>query len=366
MHSDSFGSRPGFRYIPDPLGRLNKGHFVRQRDLHDPFGRLMAEPKPEPEISNFRNPLRIRDSVGMEGLNSRRDVAKVENLLGQAGALDLAKTDGVTGFFGARADEAVRKFQKDRGLKVDGLINPNGPTFRTLIAGGGQRGNSAGLPGRTPGIAPKQENPLSPFSEQPTPDPRRETVKPLDLATTDGVTGFFGARVDEAVRKFQKDRGLKVDGLINPNGPTFRTLIAGGGQRGNSAGLPGRTPGIAPKQENPLPSFSEQPTPDPRRETVKRLAGRLLEIKRPASTPGPNSWPGSLPRRGPTAVMGKKVVRDRNSLRPRTRSPATRRPINRNPPKQATGPKDGKDRAKLPHPPVSDRGIDPSIWPGAG
>lgn len=39
MHSDPPGNRPGFRYIPDPLGR-----FVRERDLPDPFGRLMAEP----------------------------------------------------------------------------------------------------------------------------------------------------------------------------------------------------------------------------------------------------------------------------------------------------------------------------------
>ncbi|NQU61014.1 MAG: peptidoglycan-binding protein [Rhodospirillales bacterium] len=100
----------------------------------DPFGRLLAEPKPEPEIMDFQNSFRIRDSVGMEGSNARRDVAKVESLLDRAGALDLAKTDGVTGFFGARTDEAVKKFQKDRGLKVDGLINPNGPTLRTLAA----------------------------------------------------------------------------------------------------------------------------------------------------------------------------------------------------------------------------------------
>ena len=53
---------------------------------------------------NFKNPFRIQDSVGLEGLNARRDVAKVESLLGRAGALDLSETDGVTGFFGARAD----------------------------------------------------------------------------------------------------------------------------------------------------------------------------------------------------------------------------------------------------------------------
>ena len=42
----------------------------------DPFGRVLAAPKSEPEIMNFKNPFRIRDSVGMEGRNNRRDVAQ--------------------------------------------------------------------------------------------------------------------------------------------------------------------------------------------------------------------------------------------------------------------------------------------------
>ena len=92
MPFDTFGSRPGFR--------------------PDPFGRVMAEPKPDFEILNFKNPFSIRDSVGMEGANARRDVAKVESLLDRAGALDLAKTDGLTGFFGARTDEAVKNSKR--------------------------------------------------------------------------------------------------------------------------------------------------------------------------------------------------------------------------------------------------------------
>ena len=134
MHSDSFGGRPGFRYIPDPLGRLNQGRFVRERGLPDPFGRLMAEPEPEPEITGFRYPFRIHDSVGMEGRNNRRDVAKVENLFGRLGELNLDETDGVTGFAGARLDEAIRRFQKRQGLKLDGLVNPGGETITTTGA----------------------------------------------------------------------------------------------------------------------------------------------------------------------------------------------------------------------------------------
>jgi len=100
----------------------------------DPFGRVLATPKPEPEIMNFKNPFRIRDSVGMEGLNARRDVAKMESLLGRTGDLNLDETDGVTGFVGLRMDEAIRRFQKRNRLRIDGQINPGGETLTTLGA----------------------------------------------------------------------------------------------------------------------------------------------------------------------------------------------------------------------------------------
>ena len=100
----------------------------------DPFGRVLAEPNPDPEISNLRNLFRISQSVGTEGRNKRRDVAKVETFLGRLGELDLAETDGVTGFAGARLDESIRRFQKRHALKVDGQINPGGETITTTGA----------------------------------------------------------------------------------------------------------------------------------------------------------------------------------------------------------------------------------------
>lgn len=100
----------------------------------DPFGRVMAEPKPDLEISNLKNIFQLQESVGMEGKNIRRDVAKVENIFGRLGDLNLRETDGVTGFAGARLDEAIRNFQKRNKLKVDGQINPGGETITTAGA----------------------------------------------------------------------------------------------------------------------------------------------------------------------------------------------------------------------------------------
>ncbi len=180
MHSDPFGSRPGFRYIPDPLGRLNQGRFVRERYLPDPFGLLMAEPRPEPEIMGFQNPFRILDSVGMEGRNNRRDVAKVESLFGRLGELNLAETDGVTGFAGARLDEAIRRFQKRQGLKVDGHINPGGETITTT---GAVLAASEKKPDSENGKGNKPDEPLIPEKPWITRDPME--TKPSVPGTRD-------------------------------------------------------------------------------------------------------------------------------------------------------------------------------------
>lgn len=68
----------------------------------DPFGRLGIDDEPDTEIANIKNPIEIASSVGDSGQNQRRDVAKTEHLLGDAGALDLKKTDGPTGYWGTR------------------------------------------------------------------------------------------------------------------------------------------------------------------------------------------------------------------------------------------------------------------------
>lgn len=78
------------------------------------------------------NPFELEASVGRRGANDRIDVAKIETLLGKAGYLDLDTTEGPTGFYGARVENALKKFQRDGGLKTDGLVNPDGPTMVAL------------------------------------------------------------------------------------------------------------------------------------------------------------------------------------------------------------------------------------------
>lgn len=79
--------------------------------------------------------LSLGTHVGRTSENDRRDVALVEILLGANGYLDPSDTQGPTGYYGQRLDQAVRRFQKDNNLQVDGEVGPTGETLHALKEG---------------------------------------------------------------------------------------------------------------------------------------------------------------------------------------------------------------------------------------
>lgn len=111
-------------YIPDPFGRVGMGAWRRRRKSSRGLEVLDA-------------------SVGRRGDNDRIDVAKIETLLGKSGYLDLDTTEGPTGYYGARVEDALKRFQKDGGLKADGLVNPDGPTLAALTRAAAANDNSS-------------------------------------------------------------------------------------------------------------------------------------------------------------------------------------------------------------------------------
>lgn len=135
---------PDYEYIPDPLGRLGRGAWRRRRKS-DPFGRIWPDPafetfragfdlaKPIGKIFPARTP-DIVAPVGRDGENERFDVALIETLLAKNGFFDLDRTDGPTGYYGMALEDAIRNFQKSEDLKVDGLVNPGGPTLAALTS----------------------------------------------------------------------------------------------------------------------------------------------------------------------------------------------------------------------------------------
>jgi hypothetical protein len=108
----------------------------------------MYAPKVEsPESEAADDWFDLVDTVGLGRMNNRRDVFKIESILADAGGLDVAATNGPTGFGYHTLDEGVRKYQKRNGLKVDGWLRPGGPTIAKMREQFGER--FAGFPAPT-------------------------------------------------------------------------------------------------------------------------------------------------------------------------------------------------------------------------
>ncbi|MGE5504634.1 MAG: peptidoglycan-binding domain-containing protein [Actinomycetota bacterium] len=104
------------------------------------------------------DPFTLHGSVGRSGAdNHRPDVAKTETFLGQAGYY-RPTADGPSGYHNTDLDKAIRDFQRDNGLAVDGVLEPGGPTIAALKNMVGQNGNFV-QPDKTP-LSPVKPSPV--------------------------------------------------------------------------------------------------------------------------------------------------------------------------------------------------------------
>jgi hypothetical protein len=96
-------------------------------------------------VEDLRSP--VHGTVGRSGAdNFRPDVAKVETFLGDVGYYKPLTGDGPSGWHNGNLDSAIRSFQKDKGLEVDGFLKPGGPTIGkigSLLGGGSPQEQSA-------------------------------------------------------------------------------------------------------------------------------------------------------------------------------------------------------------------------------
>lgn len=83
-------------------------------------------------LPDFGDLFRIAGTVGPEAANARDDVIRAQILLGQSGDLDLDSLGGPTGWPGSELTRGLKRYQRRKGLTVDGLMLPDGETINAL------------------------------------------------------------------------------------------------------------------------------------------------------------------------------------------------------------------------------------------
>ena len=101
----------------------------------------------------------------------------------------------VDGIFGNNTRNAVLKFQQENSLSADGIVGPN--TWKTLLT----------LPAY-PLLREGSRGAYVTLLQQ---------LLESNLYPVGNIDGIFGSRTLSAVRAFQRDNSLTVDGLVGPN-----------------------------------------------------------------------------------------------------------------------------------------------------
>ncbi len=151
-------------------------------------------------------------------------VAEIRDRLGRLGLLaheaadHEQRVDPAQDCFDESVDRAVRSFQQERGLTVDGVVGEQ--TFRRLEEARWALGDR--VLSYSPGHLVTGDDVLA--------LQQRLSGLGFDLGRVDGV---FGVRTDAALREFQRSVGVDADGTCGPS--TFRAMarlartMSGGG-----------------------------------------------------------------------------------------------------------------------------------------
>jgi len=204
-------------------------------------------------------------------------VAQITGLLGRIGLLeDALPTPAGDSTYDEQVELAVRAFQQQRGLSVDGVVGPL--TYRRLDEARWRLGDRilTHLPG----------NPLA------GDDVYALQRRLLDLGFKVGrVDGYFGTETEGAVRDFQRNFGIPPDGTCGP--ATLKALnrlspmVKGGApntlrsqERIREAGphLGGKTVVIDVGRGHNLPEELTETSDSMLHDLAQRVEGRLVAI----------------------------------------------------------------------------------------
>lgn len=186
------------------------------------------------------------------------EVTALQNQLQRLGYFD----GPITGFFGGMTEESVFRFQRAKGLGIDGKVGPNTVTaLEKAVAPSPSKPAAQGETAAAPG-----SNTLFERGDR--------GVQVADLQNRlrnagyfDGpMTGFYGRLTEDAVTKFQQEKGLTVDGKVGPKTLTALRQLPRpqAGDRPTQASAPRPTTNGQAPAARPSTQASASPTSAPR------------------------------------------------------------------------------------------------------
>ena len=129
----------------------------------------------------------------------------------------------ITGNFGTKTEAAVKEFQKRNGLTADGIAGDK--TLSAIEEQIARKGGSSSSSSSSSGTVIKLNSQGTKVSQL------QQDLKQLGYYYAE-ITGNVGSKTEAAIKEFQKDHGLTVDGIAGPK--TLDAIAAAVGTAGGS------------------------------------------------------------------------------------------------------------------------------------
>lgn len=231
-HADALGVEAVFDYYPAPWGRgwkCDRGEWtnytkkafsgapggdwvhveVSNQYADDPqhyvafFEKTLgkAETRPAPEKKTAKAPSGKKPWIqrGSKG----DDVKKIQTVVGAT----------VDGDFGPRTEEAVKRWQAQNDLHVDGII---GPASWSAIEGAYAALQAQPAPDPAPAPAPEASPSIAYPGTPIRKGSRGVSVIPIQNKVGAKPDGWFGPATERRVKAWQSANGLTADGIVGP------------------------------------------------------------------------------------------------------------------------------------------------------
>ena len=158
-------------------------------------------------------------SVGNTQVNNEDDVRNVKDRLTRMGRFE-EKPEERNGFVTRSMDEAIKGFQRDMGLRVDGVMKPGGET-ETMLNIAERKPQQKKVP---PLAGPVGNSKKNSSDDVKAVQSLLSFVGLLPKAKEVLPSGILDASDDTAIRTFQRQNNLREDGVLNPGGETEQAL----------------------------------------------------------------------------------------------------------------------------------------------